>query len=357
LTANTEGEEITINLTTDNFPDETTWELLDESNQVIASAGPFAEQQHLYSMSVCLDPERCYTFIIYDAFGDGMSAQGVQGHYEILNSSGDILASIIKPRFGDSETKHFCVTAQCLLHLEVGVEHESMPGAGDAFVIADASNGLGTIMYSIDGGINFQTDNTFLNVPPGTYLMTAIDDAGCQDTAAFTVLTCTLQTMITTFPASGGDVGEIHISVSGNIGPVEYSLNASSFVPDSVFQMLEPGDYVVITRDSVGCERTDSVTVTTEVSTSYLDGDSFIQISPNPGRDLYEINASFKSSPLFIPYSVFSAQGNYLFKGSIVKYDEKYKGELSLRAYPAGVYYVVFNLSQHLLVRRVIKVN
>jgi len=355
LTANPEGKQVTINLITDNFPQETTWELVDELNHVIASAGPFSESQNLFSSSICLDPEGCYTFIIYDAFGDGMSAQGIQGYYEITNSEGEVLASIIKPNFGDLEANQFCLTAQCFLELEVGVEHESMPGAGDAFVIGEVSNGLGTILYSIDGGLNYQSNNSFLNVPPGAYMMIAIDDAGCQDTASFTVLTCTLQTLITTLPASGGDVGEIHISTSGGIGTVLFSLNGSTFVPDSVFRMLEPGEYIVVSRDSVGCDRTDTVTVSTKVSTSYLKEDHFIQISPNPGHDLYQITATFISKPIFINYSAFSSLGEPLFNGSIVKYDELYKGELSLTAYPPGVYYIVFYAGNDMAVRRVIK--
>ncbi len=355
LTANPEGEQVTINLITDNFPQETTWELVDELNHVLASAGPFSEAQNLYSLSICLDREACYTFIIYDAFGDGISAQGVEGYYEIINSEGEMLASIIKPKFGSSEANQFCLTGQCFLELEVGVEHESMPGAGDAFVIGVVSNGLGTILYSIDGGLNFQSNSTFLNVSPGDHTMIAIDDAGCQDTVSFTVLTCTLQTLITTLPATGGDVGEIHISVSGGIGVVLFSLNGATFVSDTIFQMLEPGEYIVVSRDSIGCERTDTVTVSTHVSTSYLKEDHFIQISPNPGHDLYQIMATFNSMSIFIDYSIFSGLGEPLFNGSIVKYDDRYKGELSLTAYPPGVYYIAFYAGGGMAVRRVIK--
>lgn len=357
LTANPDGEQVTINLTTDNFPQETTWELRDESNQIIASAGPFSDQQTLYSSTICLSPEKCYRFIIYDAFGDGMSAQGVKGKYEIVNSVGDVLASIIKANFGHSETNDFCVTAQCLLKLEVGVENESMPGAGDGFVVGDVANGLGTILYSIDGGLNYKANGTFLNVPAGNYKMIAKDDAGCQDSVTFTILTCTLQTMITTIPAIGGDVGEIHIAASGNIGPVEFSLNGGPYVADTVFQMLEPGNYILVSRDSVGCEQTDSITVSTMVGTADLNGNHFIQISPNPGRVLFQITASFITQPIFINYTVYSDVGEPLFNGSVVKYNDLYRGELSLTDFPDGVYYIAFFEKDRMDVRRVVKIE
>ncbi|MEP6793669.1 MAG: T9SS type A sorting domain-containing protein [Saprospiraceae bacterium] len=355
VNAQPDGEEITINLLTDNFPLETTWELVDDQQQVLATGGPYSEQQHMYSSTVCVDPEMCYTFTVHDAFGDGMFAQGIQGSYHIINHEGDLIASIVKPNFGNAESNKFCITAQCLLNLEVGVEQESMPGAGDAFVIGDVSNGLGTIMYSLNGGLNFQASGSFLNVSPGTYTMLAVDDAGCQDSVNFTVYSCTLETMISTLPASGGDVGEIHISTIGGIGPILFSLNGGEFVPDTIFKMLEPGNYVVISRDSVGCERTDSVTVSTMVGTFNLNERHFIQISPNPGNSLFQINATFSSKQIFINYNVFSSSGEILFNGSVVKYNEQYKGELSLRAYPPGVYYIAFYTGDDITVRRIVK--
>ncbi|HZV71529.1 MAG TPA: T9SS type A sorting domain-containing protein [Saprospiraceae bacterium] len=357
VNARPDGEGVIIHLTTDNFPMETTWELVDDLNQVIASDGPFNAQQHLYSRTLCLDPEMCYTFTVRDAFGDGMSAQGVMGSYEIFNDEGGLLASIIKVKFGASESNRFCIASQCLIDLEVGVEQESQPGAGDAFVIGDVSNGLGTIMYTIDGGINFQTNGTFLNVPPGMYTMIAIDEAGCQDTVDFTVYNCTLETLVTTLPAAGGDVGEIHISTNGGVDPILFSLNGGAFTADSIFTMLEPGDYVIVSRDSVGCERTDSVTVSTMVSTTSLKDNTFIQISPNPGHDLFQITANLDGKDVFIDYSVFSHNGEQLFNGSVVKYNELYKGELSLTAFPPGVYYIAFFSGDRIDVRRVIKVD
>ncbi|MEP6646191.1 MAG: hypothetical protein ABJC12_03815 [Saprospiraceae bacterium] len=357
LNAIPKGAGITLNLTTDNFPGETTWELQNDAHEVLATGGPYSDQQTLYSQTLCLDPERCYTFIVHDAFGDGMSAQGVQGSYQIYNSGGDDIASIIRPNFGVSESNKFCLTAQCLLDLQVGVEQESMPGAGDAFVMGDVANGLGTITYTINNGQSTQTNGSFMNVPPGVYTMIAEDDAGCRDTVLFTVYSCTLETFVSTVPAIGGDVGEIHVAINGGIRPVVYSLNGGQFVSDSIFTMLEPGNYVVVSRDNVGCERKDSVTVSTMVGTTSLKENYFIQIAPNPGRDLFQIKAMFPDQPVFINYNLNSSKGEFLFNGSVVKYNDHYEGELSLTAYPPGVYYITFYAGKNIAVRRVIKLE
>ncbi|MBK9981373.1 MAG: T9SS type A sorting domain-containing protein [Saprospiraceae bacterium] len=357
LNAQPNGQQITINLVTDNFPQETTWELVDDQQHVLATGGPYSEQQHSYSSMLCVDPEMCYTFTVRDAFGDGMSAQGIQGSYQIINQDGGLIASILKPNFGIKESNTFCITAKCLLALEVGVGPTSTPEIADGFVIGNVSNGLGTIMYSLTGGAPFQLSGTFLNISPGTFTMLAVDGAGCRDTVEFIVPACTLETMISAVPATGGDVGEIHISTVGGIGHVLVSLNGGAFVTDTIFKMLEPGSYVVVTRDSIGCERTDSVMVSTMVSTNNISQHYFIQISPNPGSDLFQINGLFGSKTLFINYDVFSSAGEPLFNGSVVKYNEQYKGELSLRAFPPGVYYVAFNTGEDVTVRRIVKLQ
>ena len=121
--------------------------------------------------------------------------------------------------------------------------------------------------------------------------------------------------------------------------------------------MLEPGEYIITVKDSAGCTTTDTVTVSTMVSTSSITADYFIQISPNPGKGVYQVNARFDNEQVFLPYSLFSASGTPLFDGTIVRYDEWYKGEISLRNYPAGIYYITFRSGRDLAVSRLIKVD
>jgi hypothetical protein len=357
LTAKPDGQEVFLYFTTDNFPQESSWKLFDATNTVIASAGPFADQQTTYTSSFCLDPEACYKFTVYDVFGDGMSAQNVQGDYEIYNVAGQLIADLARPNFGSQTSSEFCLTATCLFALQVGVEHESSPGAGDAVALAEINNSLGEVEYSIDGGLTFQAQGSFLNLVPGEYTMIARDGAGCLDTASFEVLSCNLQAMVTTKPAIGGDVGEIHVVVSGGIGPVTYSIDEGTFVNDSFFVMLEPGDYIVTVRDSAGCTVSDSVTVSTTVSSTSLTDQYFIRISPNPGKGVYQVAASFAVEDVFVTYTILTATGTPVFEGTVARYDQQYKGEFSLSAYPSGVYYMAFRVGQEMVVCRVIKVE
>jgi hypothetical protein len=357
IIAQPDGKEAILEFTTDNFPQESTWKLFDATNTVIASGGPFADQQTTYIESFCLDPEACYTFTVYDAFGDGMSAQGVQGDFEIFNEDGVLIAELAKPNFGSQSSSQLCLTNQCLFTLQVGVEHESSPGAGDAIALGEASNNLGPVTYSINGGVTFQTSSSFPNLTPGIYDLIGKDAAGCRDTVPFEVLSCNLQTLVTTMPAIGGDVGQIHVSVSGELGQVLYSLNGGTFVTDSFFIMLEPGDYEVTVKDSAGCTTVDTVTVSTSVSTSSITEDYFIEVYPNPGKGVYQVEAIFPSKEIFLPYTMYSHQGETLLNGTIVKYDDRYKGEISISAYPPGIYYIAFRPGKEMIVTRIIKVE
>ncbi|MCP4582839.1 MAG: hypothetical protein GY839_14610 [candidate division Zixibacteria bacterium] len=80
---------LTINIMTDDYPSETTWDVVDvNTSMVIASGGPLADANTLHSYVVCIDFDGCYDFTVYDAYGDGICCTYGQGYYEVyLNST------------------------------------------------------------------------------------------------------------------------------------------------------------------------------------------------------------------------------------------------------------------------------
>merc|ERR1719197_898192 len=64
------GNRVTIDLTTDNYGDETSWELLDGSGNVQASGSGYVSNKD-YEISYCVPADTC-TFTIYDTVGDGI---------------------------------------------------------------------------------------------------------------------------------------------------------------------------------------------------------------------------------------------------------------------------------------------
>lgn len=103
--------DFTLELLTDNYPGETTWTVSNASGAVIVSGGPYAQAQTAYTENFCLEAG-CYTFEIFDSYGDGMQFNGVIGSYELLNDQNETLALIVSGGdFGASAEHTFCAEA------------------------------------------------------------------------------------------------------------------------------------------------------------------------------------------------------------------------------------------------------
>jgi hypothetical protein len=77
----TVGTVITLNINTDNYPTETSWELLNASNVVVSSGGPYAGSANgggadalkKKSHEITLPGPGCYSLKLKDEYGDGVS--------------------------------------------------------------------------------------------------------------------------------------------------------------------------------------------------------------------------------------------------------------------------------------------
>lgn len=99
----------TVNMTFDNYPGETSWELRNSANTIVASGGPYSGQAagSALSVSTC-QPAGCYTFIMKDSYGDGMCCGYGNGSYTVT-SNGVTLAS--GGTFTTSQTTSICLPA------------------------------------------------------------------------------------------------------------------------------------------------------------------------------------------------------------------------------------------------------
>jgi hypothetical protein len=79
-----------IDITTDNYGDEITWTLI-ENGSVIAQGGPYQGGSSITvpTSYATLTPGNCYSFIIYDSYGDGILSPGF---YMVKDATGNVLA-------------------------------------------------------------------------------------------------------------------------------------------------------------------------------------------------------------------------------------------------------------------------
>lgn len=76
----------------DNFPEQTTWELRDQTGAVLYADGPFPGQPSLFAKDTFqLAGGQCYDFIIYDSQGNGICCETGVGFYLLKDSDGLVL--------------------------------------------------------------------------------------------------------------------------------------------------------------------------------------------------------------------------------------------------------------------------
>lgn len=178
-----DGDEMTVGILTDNYGDETTWEITNAQNQVVASGGGYDDATQ-YEIPACL-PNGCYTFTIYDEFGDGMCCQWGQGGYELLSPDGDLMGS--GGQFQDDESIEFCLPFLCAgLNVTASGTDENL-GTGGNNGSATATVSGGTPPYTFDWNPGTGNSATVGNLSAGTYTVTVTDDNGCSATAQVTI--------------------------------------------------------------------------------------------------------------------------------------------------------------------------
>lgn len=178
------GGLVQFNLHTDDYPEETTWQLENAEGTIISTGGPYTNGNTDHILQLCLPEDECFTFTIFDSFGDGICCDFGLGFYEFTNSVGTVLAN--GGNFSDIQEVTFC-NSECLLEATISITDDS--GNGDGAIVIFASNGVSPYQYSIDGGLTFQASNVFNNVTNGTYTIVVMSaDADCAYEETISVL-------------------------------------------------------------------------------------------------------------------------------------------------------------------------
>ncbi|MEO9258613.1 MAG: gliding motility-associated C-terminal domain-containing protein [Crocinitomicaceae bacterium] len=136
-------------------------------------------------------------------------------------------------------------------------------GGTNGSIVITASGGVGTLNYSIDNGVTFQTSNTFNNLAAGNYPVVVKDANGCSVSVAAILVggpAVTISNINSTSPSCGNNNGSISVSVSGGTPNFSYSINNGvNYTTTSSFSNLGSGSYFVIVKDLNGCTDTSQV--------------------------------------------------------------------------------------------------
>merc|ERR1712176_859781 len=99
------GVSSVLELTTDNYPGETEWDIKNSSGDEKYNGSGYSNANTLYTLNMCLASDE-YTFTITDAYGDGICCSYGQGGYKIKVDGTEVVNG---GEFGDSTTETFTV--------------------------------------------------------------------------------------------------------------------------------------------------------------------------------------------------------------------------------------------------------
>lgn len=96
---------ITLELITDNYASETTWQLTNSNGTIITQNGPLSNASTYSTVIEIPITEECYTFTINDSYGDGICCGYGTGSYMLTDDNGNIISS--GGEFSSTETSTF----------------------------------------------------------------------------------------------------------------------------------------------------------------------------------------------------------------------------------------------------------
>ena len=111
-----DGQQVSLDILLDCWGSETTWQIVPSGSATpLTTGGPYTNGAGgtTVSSEFCLAPG-CYTFTIFDSFGDGLAGAeytfcGADGNYTITGAGGAVLVSMPVANFGSQAVHTFCV--------------------------------------------------------------------------------------------------------------------------------------------------------------------------------------------------------------------------------------------------------
>ncbi len=128
-----------------------------------------------------------------------------------------------------------------------------------------AAGGAGTMAYSINGGLTFQSSAVFNSLSAGIYDVIVRDAAGCKGVKEVEIVepeAINIIAGILNVSCFGLNNGALTIYASGGTGSFHYSIDGSTYQSSNLFSDLDGGTYTVYVKDANNCVTTKHVTIT-----------------------------------------------------------------------------------------------
>lgn len=142
---------IQFELMTDQYPAETSWDVVNSSGTTIYSGGPYSGANTLYTDTWELEEADCYTFTIYDSYGDGICCAYGNGFYKLMDENSTVLFE--GGDFGSEEANPFERTGDEVLTADFTADATTIFEEESVNFSDLSSGGVVTIWYwEFEGG-------------------------------------------------------------------------------------------------------------------------------------------------------------------------------------------------------------
>ena len=156
-----------------------------------------------------------------------------------------------------------CATSDLAISLGTKSDATSCK-AIDGTITVTASGGEGVYGFNINGG-EYQTNNQFDKLAPGTYTIIVKDFNQCKQSltvdigAANSNLTAT--SSVQEHNQCGNPNGSVTVNASGGSSPYQYQIEGGGFGANNTFSGLKFGQHTVIVKDASDCQKVVSIVV------------------------------------------------------------------------------------------------
>ncbi|TVQ83388.1 MAG: T9SS C-terminal target domain-containing protein, partial [Bacteroidetes bacterium] len=235
----------------------------------------------------------------------------------------------------------------------------------EVFVNAMGGTGALTLYDVIDGDlVEVGLLPLTLELGAGEYTWAVMDENGCVVPLDFEIVQPDeLIVDIVTFPVSelGGQDGEIHVTMSGGVGPYNIFLYTTCDIDDkdaesfdksqgAIYTGLPAGEYMIVVIDQNGCTYMECVEVEVDMGKDPLSDDylnlkeATIVAYPNPFRDetVIEFVLVESSYVTLEVYNMIGEKVTVLFQGQVDAF-EPYTVNMRAGDLPNGVYFYRLN--------------
>jgi len=352
---------LSLTIITDNYGDESSWTIEDNNGTVIHSGGPFGNDETT-TTEICVAGTGCYTFTMYDSFGDGMCCAEGNGSFLLEDENGYELAS--GGSFTTVDATDFClpIEADAPASAFTSNNQQVCEGMIVAYTNQTVSSLQATYVWTFQGGS--PASSTSAN-PSVTYTAQGTYDVQLIATNQFGSNTLLLPDYITVIDAPSLNTtstvdhvgaplnGTATVDVTGGTSPYTYSWSngqsSTSANATNTITGLAAGNYNVQVTDGNGCVVSESILVSTNTGVEEQSLEALISVYPNPAKDM--ITVELPAGKQAIICELFNIIGARMESFNVAG---QQRFSVDLKTVAKGVYFLRINVNGQLITKKII---